>query len=315
MINLLNQNKKIIVNTDLDGILSALILHNILNCEVVGFCNSSNTVWIDKRKTLSIYDCVYIDMFVPLENVGCIDQHIISVNEKHQHNIKKLKNKFNPNLDNPRFHLPDKSYYLKYPFGTIHYIIAVLESKGIKIELELNNQLENISLIDILLRADDAMQTSVSSNYVSNAKDWWQWMLKLSNNGSTIKAFTDYLSHLKTNEVALVKKSITQKLTSAPFNCVSPDGGYKSIANANGELNENVKLYINFLASLSKMKTFDLNLTLEPIIGKSKRISLNESQQVELIEKGTIGNEKIFSYAFVKSSIKTESFSYTVMPK
>ncbi len=64
MINLLNETKKIIINSDIDGVLSGLILTNFLNCEIVGFSNSDDTVWIDESKVNSIYDAVYIDMFV-----------------------------------------------------------------------------------------------------------------------------------------------------------------------------------------------------------------------------------------------------------
>ena len=44
------QNQNVIINTDIDGILSGLILHNFLNCEIVGFSNSWDTVWYNKNK-------------------------------------------------------------------------------------------------------------------------------------------------------------------------------------------------------------------------------------------------------------------------
>ena len=93
MLDLLRNNKKIIINSDIDGVLSGLILTNFTNCEVVGFSNSDNTVWIDKSKTNSIYDAVYIDMFVSNSNVKCIDQHIVSVNEQHHRILNANPNK------------------------------------------------------------------------------------------------------------------------------------------------------------------------------------------------------------------------------
>ena len=53
----------IIVNTDLDGILSGLILKNYLNCKIVGFCNSEEKVYLNESVS-SISSPVYIDMFV-----------------------------------------------------------------------------------------------------------------------------------------------------------------------------------------------------------------------------------------------------------
>ena len=83
----LKTNPKIVVNTDIDGIFSALMLHHYLNCEIAGFCNSVETVWIDQNRIDSIFDAVYIDMFVPRNKVICIDQHIVAVDEEHCRNI------------------------------------------------------------------------------------------------------------------------------------------------------------------------------------------------------------------------------------
>ncbi len=313
MLELLKQNKKIIVNTDIDGIFSALVLHNFVGCEVVGFCNSDNTVWIDKRKVSSIYDCVYIDMFVPLSNVGCIDQHIISVNERHHELIRQNNKKYNPNLDNPRFHNPSSSYFLKYPFGTVHYIIAGLESTGIKIDLDLFNTADNLQLIDFILRADDAMKTTVDSPYSANAKQWWTWLLKYSKNGTLTGKFITYLSTLNSSKVTLIKKATTEKVMGAPFFCTSKDGGFKSILEESSLMKNNVKDYFKYLADISKLKCFDLELNLSPHIGTPAKISLSQELQNELIDFGTINNKKVFSYAFIWASTKPDNFSYTVM--
>ena len=45
MRDMLDHNKKIIVNTDIDGILSAFVLCRYCGCEIVGFSNSSDSVW------------------------------------------------------------------------------------------------------------------------------------------------------------------------------------------------------------------------------------------------------------------------------
>ena len=308
MLDVLKKNSKIIANTDLDGIFSALILHNFLNCEIAGFCNSAETVWIDMNKIDSVYNAAYIDMFVSQKNVICIDQHIIAIDEEHCRNISSLGTKFNPNLDNPRFHLPSSSYYLKYPFGTVHYIIANLEKNGMSIDLHLENQIQpDLSFMDLLLRADDTMQTTVDSNYSSNAKEWWNWLKTYSNNGKTVRKFCDYLYSLDAADVAKKKNAITS-LLKGTYCCDSPDGGFKNICDTSGFLHDKVTRYIRYLSSISGLNAFDLNMKLVAKTGKAKRISLSASQ-LEHIRNMT---SNVFSYAFVRSAERDENFSYTV---
>ena len=305
----LTSNPKIIVNTDIDGIFSALILYHFLNCEVAGFCNSVETVWTDNNRIASIYDAVYIDMFVPRKDVVCIDQHIIAVDEEHCRKIASLGVKFNPNLDNPRFLIPSYFYYLKYPFGTVHYIIANLERNGLCLDLKLDNSVvQNLSFMDLLMRADDAMQTTVSSRYMENANEWWNWLKRFSDNGKITTMLCDYLYSLTDKDVA-TKKNATALLLKNIYQCESPDGGYKNICDANGYLKENVQNYIRFLSQISGLKMFDVNMKLDAKVGRAKRMQLNEQQHRTLKNC----DKKIFSYAFVKSASKAENFSYTVM--
>ena len=310
MTEALKKNNKIIINTDIDGIFSALILHHYLNCEIAGFCNSVDTVWIDKTRMASIYDGVYIDMFVPRKEVICIDQHIVAADAEHCRLIRSSGVKFNPNLDRPRFHTPSASYYLKYPFGTVHYIIACLEKDGWNIELPPDHAIrQNLSFTDLLLRADDTMQTTVCSNYVHNAREWWNWLKVFSRNGKTVTAMHEYLETLNASDVA-AKKSATARLLRNTYQCESPDGGYKNICDANGFLKPHVKNYIQFLAKISGLNLFDLNGRLEARTGRAGRTRLNP-QQRQALKDGSY--PEIFSYAFVRSEAREEHFSYTVM--
>ena len=303
------RNNKIIINTDLDGIFSALILHHYLNCEVAGFCNSAEKVWIDRSKINSIYEGVYIDMFVPRADVVCIDQHIIAVDEEHYRSIRSLGTKYNPNLDRPRFHTPSTSYYLKYPFGTVHYIIACLERNGIDIDLQLDHLIQpNLLFKDMLLRADDTMQTTVESPYKKNACEWWDWLKDYSNHGTTVSKLYEYLYSL-TNEDVAKKKSDTTCLLKDIYHTDSPDGGFKHICDTNGFLQGRIKKYIHFLSTVSNLDVFDLNLNLETHVGTAYRISLTSDQREKI--KGM--NTNIFSYAFVRSEERAENFSYTKM--
>ena len=313
MKDLLKSHKKIIINTDIDGVLSGLILTNYLGCQIVGFSNSRDTVWLDKNNAASIYDATYIDMFVPNIKVPCIDQHIISVNERHHQILFNNKIKINPNLENPRFHLPNDSYYKKYPFGTIHFIIATLESQGFDIDLDLTKEINTLKFGDILLRADDAMKTTVVSSYVDNARSWWKWLQDKSGNSNCTNSMIQYLASLSPEAVSQTKHRTTQLLTGYPFNCEKPDGGFKQILNDSMFLLENVKNYFKLISEFANLKCFNLEMELTPFIGRADRIQLDNSQIDELINTNKLNGQDLFSYAFVMSSNKAANFSYTIM--
>ena len=173
------KNKDIIVNTDIDGFLCGLFLQKYFNCRIVGFSNSKKEIWIIPE-IASIYDPVYIDLFVVNPDVVCIEQHIIAKNDTHLSNIKALGTKINPNLDRNRTFEGD--YYHKYPFGTIHYLLALMEKEGIKVTLpNLQKRVtyphsgNNTTLGHIIMRADDALHSTLSA-YRDNALDWWKFL-------------------------------------------------------------------------------------------------------------------------------------------
>lgn len=310
------RNQKCIINTDLDGIFSGLILHNFLNWEIVGFCDSDESIWIDKNRYDSLPEFIFIDIFVFPKNIKSIDQHIISVDEKHNYTLFENKKKLNPNLINKRNFLPNESYFNKYPFGTVHFIIAWLERNGIIIEIDLFNKLNHdINVIDLLLRADDTFFTSTFSRYVENASQWWSWLMDFSNNGKIITTLDKHIKNCKdnydkTSSISL-KKKIGNLLQNEPFNCDSPDGGFKGNDSiGDGFLKPNLKTYIDFLASNSGLRCFNLDFSFSLLRGKSLRTSLTKDQ-INKLKDGKFHDE-LFSYAFVKSSRKSNSFSYTL---
>ena len=311
------RNQKCIINTDLDGIFSGLILHNFLNWEIVGFCDSAESIWLDKNRCNNLSECIFIDMFVYPERMKCIDQHIISVDPEHNNLLSQNKNKLNPNLINKRNFLPNKSYYKKYPFGTVHFIIAWLERNGIKVEIDLLKEAKNsILAIDLLLRADDTLYTSTQSNYVENANEWWSWLVEFSNNGTTtidLKNYAERKRNQKTKQQIIeLKAEIAEMLKSKPFSCDSPDGGYKSENSlGNKFLKTNVKEYIKFIANSSALSCFNLNFSFALIKGIARRTELTD-KQLQQLRNGDSGNN-LFSYAFVRTSKREEHFSYTLL--
>jgi len=309
------KNKPILINSDLDGIISGLLLQKYLNCTIVGFTNSAETVWVQKGFTEFNSIC-FVDMFVANPETICIDQHIVSVNEGHHQLLKENLNKINPNLMNPHFHLPNSSYKTKYPFGTVHFIIALLEKEGFNLDdLDLEKTFDNLSFIDFILRADDTMKTTIDSKYIDNAKDWWKWLIELSNNGKTILNLKGYLDNLDAKGASKIKKNIKDLLKQNPFLCDSSDGGITELTSANGCLKEHAKQYFKFISQLSNIEIFDIDCEFKTYKGVTKRLSLNKKQQQELIESTTVDGKKVFSYAFVRMVSNEDSFSCTFYSK
>ena len=164
---LLKPGQKCIINTDLDGILTGILLQNILDWEIVGLCDSKDHIWIEPNYLEKIKDVIFLDIYVANPNLKCIDQHIVAQNLNHAKKIQSNKNKQNPNLDRIRYassQMSDSnSYAWKYPFGTFHYILACLESLDYKVNLSVNNTFHSINTLDLILRADDAARSTASN--------------------------------------------------------------------------------------------------------------------------------------------------------
>lgn len=309
----LQKNNNIIINTDIDGLLSGLILTNHLNCRVAGFSNSANKVWLNPTYINSVYDGVYIDMYVAHPDVITIEQHIIAANSQHREVLQANANKINPNLERGRFFMPNDSYYLKYPFGTIHYLIAKLEQEGIKIQMNLNREFKGVRLGDVILRADDAMTTTLCSAYVDNAQSWWEWLLKISNNGELTSKFKKYLDLCPRGyEWVRKKKNWIGQWFNTNYQCESPDGGYNDIMDNNGYLLKIVKTYILDIAELAGLTPFNLDDQYTLHTGLAKRAYFTGRDVDNLISGNTFRGDEVFSYGFVRTSNRDNNFSYTV---
>ena len=309
------KNKPLIINTDLDGLISGLILKKFLNCHVIGLSTSTEKFWVIDQFINKFKNVCFVDMYVVDQNTYSVDQHIISVNEEHHKLLSQNSKKINPNLMNNKYFLPNSSYYTKYPFGTIHFIIALLENIGIDLtSLNLKKNIENISFIDLILRCDDAMKTTIASECIRNAKNWWEWLKKMSKNGPITLSFIEYLSQIDSLYVTNKRDQITRLLKGNPFYCDSSDGGINDILEGT-KIKDSTKEYFQFIAEISGIDLFDINFNYKTFKGLAKRTSLSLQQKKELISNNSINGKKIFSYAFVRSSNRENNFSYTLTNK
>lgn len=75
---LLKPNKNCIINTDIDGILCGILLQNILNWEIVGFCDSKDSIWINLNLEKEFENIVFVDIYLAKTSFKCIDQHMVA---------------------------------------------------------------------------------------------------------------------------------------------------------------------------------------------------------------------------------------------
>ena len=312
---LFQKNKDIIINTDIDGFLSGMILQKYYGCKVVGFSNSRETIWVSPE-VKSIYDPIYIDLYVNRPDVICIEQHIIAYDKYHHDKIVRMGNKINPNMYRKRTFVGDleSDYYHKYPFGTVHFLISLMAKEGIDVELgDLSKPYSKLSILNgrkyitcpgqVLLRADDALYSTLSP-YRANALDWWHW-LDPEKKSPAINAMRSYIDTCEISKAKEYKNDIGDFFKM--LGCDGIDGAFKSVTMSNGIIKNIVLDYINVLDELFGIK---LHIPTMYVIHKG-------TYAVQFCRPGydmeILHASNLFSYAFIFGpNPKFPNFSYTL---
>ena len=304
-----------IINTDLDGFLSGLLLHHFLGTEIVGFTDSGKTVW--KREGVAWEDCTFIDMYVVPPKIKTLCNHMVAVDEDHAKELFWNTNKRNPNLEIATRSFLD-SYTTKFSLATVHYIIALLEQHDYPVlkDLNLRNTSMGYRCIDIILRADDVMNNSVHA-YRENCLFWWDKMYEIASvslQGLVTKSFMNYTDAIHRGDIRLDVerfKRLFANFVKNRFGCDSPDGGYKNLGFGDTAIGDNAVRFISWLSELTGLTCFPLHESLVRYEGEAHRtnVSIEELQE---IKGGTYRGQKLFSYAFVCRPSSENHFSYTV---
>lgn len=166
----------------MDGILSGMLLQHFLGWEVVGFSNCAgkpeDELWL-KDNNINLAECVFIDLPVAIDDIAVIDQHFVTFDTKETENPKK----FNPNILRKRVFLDEQGfcqYRAKYPFGTAHFVLAVLERLNIipsDYVFSIEKDLGGFDLADLIFRADRCIGNMCA--YTPNCTDWADWLIKV----------------------------------------------------------------------------------------------------------------------------------------
>ena len=310
-----DKNKDIVINTDIDGFLCGMILQKYYSCRVVGFSNSRETVWLIPEIE-DINKPVYIDLYVANPTVTCIEQHIIAYDKDHHNEICSFGTKINPNLDRKRTFVGDmeSDYYHKYPFGTVHYLIALMAKEGIHVDLPDLTRVYQISepgnpgrklktnAGHIILRADDALYSTLS-RYRDNALDWWKW-LDPKNESPAISELKQFISNCDAAHAKEYKADVGKFFRG--LGCDGDDGAFKTVTDASGNLLSKVIGYRNEICSIVGM---DLDLYEFYDIHKGKYAVQFCRPGYDM---GILHSDNLYSYAFIFGpNPRYPNFSFT----
>lgn len=309
------KNKNIIINTDIDGFLCGEILRHYYGCKIVGFSNSKKEIWVTPE-VKSIYDPIYIDLYVVRPDVVCIEQHIIAKDKEHHMKIKAMGTKVNPNVMRGRTFLGDHvgDYYHKYPFGTVHFIIALMAQEGINVELpDLHAEFQDINVGlgvefgQVILRADDALYSTLDK-YRDNALDWWDYLdpYKIF---PAIQQLKDYIFDCD-REKAKEYKDAIGKVFKKRLACDGADGAFTYILTPEGKLQPRVQRLWTIVCNA-------LNFDKGCITPLPENLILHEGKFLKCYFSGDkmdlLDADNLYSYAFIYGPhARYQNFSYTL---
>lgn len=157
-----SRNLSMIVSPDFDGLLCALIMSEHLGWQLHGFYDGKTLV-LDQRVT-HIREFVFLDMEIYRPPVRSIGNHLLQWSS--QVPLPNFQCTINPNLLRG---ITAKEFERKYPFGTSHFLLALLGQIVANLNLP---QTRNMKAV--LLYPDGTHQ--VLLNYRENVIDWLDWM-------------------------------------------------------------------------------------------------------------------------------------------
>lgn len=119
---IIEKSHNCILSPDSDGLLCGLFMSHYLNWKIRGFYDGKILLIEDKFK---MEECVFLDMEIFRKNVQSLGQHMVMFNrDKLPINWDKFDNAISAN--NLRNFDVRHNFKEKYPFGSIHLLIAII---------------------------------------------------------------------------------------------------------------------------------------------------------------------------------------------
>ncbi len=156
------ENQKLIISPDSDGFLSALLMMNYFNAEVVGYYDCKVMLC---DKDIDPRECTFVDLDIFCRDIKSVGHHMVCFNKN-----RKPDNWFHYDnciqLNNLREFDCQHNFQQKYPFATIHFLLSLLETvKNIEISQE--------AVVPLLF--SDGVCNNLFG-YPENCLEWFQWL-------------------------------------------------------------------------------------------------------------------------------------------
>jgi len=166
-----------IVSPDADGLVCGLFMSAHFGWNVRGFYDGKVLVCDNRVKAT---DCVFLDMEIYRKGVRSVGQHMLLYN-KREKNLPRNWNNFKDcfSINNHRGYDANSEFSLKYPFGTIHFLIAAMEG-ALPLALPATS-------IAPLLFIDGTYHNLF--RYTENSLDWLRYLRVLDNTSPLHRVF------------------------------------------------------------------------------------------------------------------------------
>ena len=146
----------IVIGDDLDAIMSALFMHDLLQWDVVGYYSGYNTLYIDPR--YSLREVVFLDLDICYPNARSIGHHIVNDGTL-GYSHAAICNSINPNLVRG---VNLSNFRVKYPLATIHFLQWLFNSTV--------NYSNNMGYL--IWMPDSAWINGQSHRFAANVESW-----------------------------------------------------------------------------------------------------------------------------------------------
>lgn len=303
---ILRPNCECITNADLDGVLSGMLLQQYLGWRIVGFSSCagkpSDELWIEPGYELN-ENTIFIDLPVCKSGFQVIDQHFMAITKQDLKEMKADAKRSNPNTIRDRYWSSGEfmnGYTAKYPFGTVHFLLAGLESTGRmdrgwgpieRIGSALpEGGLDDINPIDLILRADRVVGNF--SRYRPNCDDWRAWLIE--NGGELTRKLFQYIDR---DFNARLKNEAGVGLRLRGLGCARDDGECVNLLD--NQNREQLTRYLSWLGGLVELPALQVSNTFDRyrrLSGKRFALYRNNAEQVS---QELRNNRDLFSYAIV----------------
>ncbi|MBI2653060.1 hypothetical protein HYX00_06345 [Candidatus Woesearchaeota archaeon] len=168
------RNQNIVLSPDCDGFLCGLLFSKFLNWKIVGYYDGKILLL---KKGLEANQCMFLDVDIFRPNIKSIGHHMVLYNKNEvPSNWNNYSNCIQ--LNNLRNFDYKHDFQRKYPFGTIHFLLGLLQNQKIINSLSYNAMYP-------LLFADGLW--TVFFDYTENSLDWIDF-LKINENSHILNS-------------------------------------------------------------------------------------------------------------------------------